>query len=87
MILLRLIFLLLIGYALLQLVRSIFRGGGPHSRRPAGEVETFRDPVCGTFVTGKDAVRGRFSGKTVYFCSQECLERYRQEYTNTSEEQ
>ncbi len=84
MILLRLVFLLLIGYALFLLVKSIIRGSLPRSRRPAGEVETFRDPVCGTFVTRGDAVVGRVAGKTIYFCSQECLEKYLRDSNHTT---
>jgi uncharacterized protein len=34
------------------------------------------DPVCGMKVDRASAVRAEFGGRTVYFCSQECLEQY-----------
>jgi YHS domain-containing protein len=39
--------------------------------------ETFRDPVCGTYVSPEVSVSSLFQGQRVHFCSQECLERYR----------
>ncbi len=44
--------------------------------KPVGE-ETHKDPVCGTYVAEDDAVIGRVEGERVYFCSMECLEKYR----------
>jgi YHS domain-containing protein len=37
------------------------------------------DPVCGKLVPRKQAVTLRQSGKTRYFCSQECCDSYRKE--------
>ncbi len=34
------------------------------------------DPVCGMKVDRENAVRGVFGGRTVHFCSQDCLEEY-----------
>ncbi|MGH9406696.1 MAG: hypothetical protein ACRD3D_12785 [Terriglobia bacterium] len=39
--------------------------------------EAARDPSCGMFVSPDVAHRLNWRGKTLYFCSQECLERYR----------
>lgn len=39
--------------------------------------EAVRDPVCGMFVSTELARRLDWRGKTLYFCSQECLEQYR----------
>jgi YHS domain-containing protein len=43
------------------------------SLQSAGEL--YKDPVCGTFVP-PSSLQSTASGKTVYFCSQECRDRY-----------
>jgi len=43
---------------------------GPHT----GEMA--RDPVCGMFVSTELPHRLRVGAKTLYFCSEECLEKY-----------
>ena len=37
-----------------------------------------KDPVCGTYVDVATSLRGVFEGETRHFCSQECLNKYRQ---------
>ncbi len=75
----RLLFMFLIGYC----VYLIFKGSGqkqaksPPRERPVGEI-THRDPVCGVYVSEDDAVVGRLEGERIYFCSMECLEKYRE---------
>jgi YHS domain-containing protein len=81
---LRLLFYLLFGYALYRIIKGSLRKNSTSPRQRSGEVETFRDPVCGMFVTREDAVMGRLGGERIYFCSTECLEKYRQDYANTS---
>lgn len=39
--------------------------------------ETARDPACGMFVSTELSHRLTRDGKTLHFCSLECLERYR----------
>lgn len=80
----RLLIFLLIFSVAYRLVKRLLRGMAVQSRRTTGEVETFRDPVCGTFVTRGDAVVGRVAGKTIYFCSQECLEKYLRDSNHTT---
>jgi YHS domain-containing protein len=36
-----------------------------------------KDPVCGTYLPRGDAIRETIDGRTVYFCSQECLSEYK----------
>jgi len=75
----RLIFLIAIGYCLYL----IFRGKaikGPDKAEPIGE-DTRQDPVCGVYVARDDAVIGNLEGEKFYFCSMECLEKYRKELT------
>jgi YHS domain-containing protein len=48
------------------------------SRRPdvpvAGELK--KDPVCGTFIPAATAMKKTVRGETVYFCSQECRDKF-----------
>jgi len=37
-----------------------------------------KDPVCGLYLPKGDAVRETIGGRTLYFCSQECLSQYKQ---------
>jgi YHS domain-containing protein len=45
---------------------------------------THRDPVCGMYVSEEDAVVGRLDGQRHYFCSMNCLEKYREQLDHTS---
>jgi YHS domain-containing protein len=36
-----------------------------------------KDPVCGTYLPKSDAVSARIGGETLYFCSKQCLSRYK----------
>ena len=38
--------------------------------------ELKKDPVCGTYVPVAASVTRRVNGQLVYFCSQECRDRY-----------
>jgi YHS domain-containing protein len=40
---------------------------------------TYRDPVCGVYVSEEDAVVGRLEGERHYFCSMDCLEKFREQ--------
>lgn len=74
---------LLIGYC----IYFFFKGRGRKEIPPVHaprkkETETYKDPVCGVYVTGDDAVVGRLEGEKVYFCSMACLEKYREQLEN-----
>jgi uncharacterized membrane protein YraQ (UPF0718 family)/YHS domain-containing protein len=43
------------------------------------------DPICGMKVDRSKAVRGEFGGRTVYFCSQGCLEQYQSRDSSAAE--
>ncbi len=52
----------------------------PGTRRaqvPAGGVLQ-KDPVCGTFVPEESSKKLTAGGETHYFCSEECLQKYRE---------
>ena len=53
------------------------------ANRDPGE-ETYRDPVCGVYVSEETAVIGRHNGQRHYFCSMNCLEKYREQLDHSS---
>jgi YHS domain-containing protein len=46
--------------------------------RESGE-ETYRDPVCGVYVSEETAIIGKHAGERHYFCSMNCLEKFREQ--------
>lgn len=85
----RLILLFVILYLLYRVTKNLIgsaaqkkriRSEKNRNRQPdrIGE-ELVEDPVCGTFVPISSATTLSESGRTVYFCSRECLEKYRKE--------
>lgn len=44
---------------------------------------THRDPVCGVYVAEDDAVVGTLDGERHYFCSMNCLEKFRDQLDHT----
>lgn len=77
---------LLVSVFLTMVVRAVWRllygiaagmatpGGRPAP--PARGVAMVRDPVCGTFVVPSSALMLKAAGSDVYFCSEECRQRY-----------
>ena len=70
--------LLYIGY---RIIISLTSANKPPTKsagsRGPGE-ETHRDPVCGVYVSEEQAVIGNHDGQRHYFCSMDCLEKYRE---------
>ena len=50
----------------------------------SGGEETHCDPVCGIYVTEDNAVIGTYQGERHYFCSMECLDKYREQLDHIS---
>jgi P-type Cu+ transporter len=48
---------------------------GPPSPAPAGG-ELKKDPVCGTFISTATAFQKNTGGRTYYFCSTECRDKF-----------
>jgi YHS domain-containing protein len=84
------LFPLLLIYVIRAVFRSLFGslfGGGSTrnappvgarqepSKVPAGG-ELRKDPVCGTYVSVASGLSHQANGKTVYFCSKECRDKY-----------
>ena len=50
-------------------------GRGP-SQEPRGHFEELvKDPICGIHTARSSAIAGRFEGRDVYFCSEECAQK------------
>jgi YHS domain-containing protein len=73
----KLLFLLVIGYVVYLVFKGAMKKVAPPARKPVGEV-AHKDPVCGVYVTEEDAVVGKLEGERIYFCSMACLEKYRE---------
>ncbi|APM38890.1 YHS domain-containing protein [Clostridium kluyveri] len=48
-------------------------------------VDMARDPVCGMYVSKKDALCRVINGRTYYFCSQNCADRFERKYVMKKE--
>ena len=76
--------LLYVGY---RIIIALTSSNKPQTKsagsRDPGE-ETHRDPVCGVYVSEETAVIGRHDGQRHYFCSMNCLEKYREQLDHTS---
>jgi YHS domain-containing protein len=48
--------------------------------RPPGPVKTedlVQDPYCHRYIPESEALKASLDGQTLYFCSRECLEKYK----------
>jgi len=76
--------LLYIGY---RIIVSLMQPKQPEKNvtgREGTAATTYRDPVCGVYVSEDDAVIGTHAGERHYFCSMACLEKYRDQLEHTS---
>ncbi|OGP72469.1 MAG: hypothetical protein A2Z73_02480 [Deltaproteobacteria bacterium RBG_13_60_28] len=73
---------MLVGYLAYRVVKKVYRSwtlGGAAPRTPrADEPELLvQDPICGTFIPKKDALKAHKDGQDYFFCSEGCLKRFR----------
>lgn len=81
-----LVFLIGVVWTLSQAVRSFLGRAKQGARRaasarssrqaPPSKGRTARDPVCGMFVSTEVSHRLVQNGKTLHFCSEDCLAQY-----------
>ena len=78
--LVRLLLWLIVGfiaYTVFQAIKTaLLKPPGPPPEKTARGEEMEQDPECGTFIPRNDAVKGHHKGETVYFCSDECRDKY-----------
>ena len=79
----KLIFFMVIAYLAYLILKATMKKVSPPAPKPLGEV-AHKDPVCGVYVTEEDAVVGKIEGKRIYFCSMDCLEKYREKLEKKS---
>jgi len=76
--------LLYIGY---RIIISLAAAKKPLSKSAGSrgpDEETHRDPICGMYVSEEDAIIGTHDGQRHYFCSMNCLEKYREQLDHSS---
>jgi len=68
-----------LAYRLVKKGRKFFNPGPPGSQapRPKEPEELVQDPICGTFIPRKEALKSQKDGKDFFFCSEGCLQRFR----------
>ena len=76
--------LIYIGYRVIMALLSGKKTEAVNQGSAADAAITHRDPVCGMYVSEEDAVVGRLDGQRHYFCSMNCLEKYREQLDHTS---
>jgi len=78
----RLVVAAIVLYLLYRVGRSLFRPSGraslPGRHNPGGE-DLVEDPVCGSYVPEGSALKMSVNGRKVYFCSRDCLDKYKKE--------
>lgn len=77
------ILLIYIGY---RIVKAMISGkeNRPEAVHGRDEAEaTHRDPVCGVYISEGNAVIGTLDGRRHYFCSMDCLEKFREQLDHT----
>jgi uncharacterized protein len=81
----RVILGLIIGYLLYLAVRKVALSLGlwPQAPLPRGNDKgapdvLVQDPVCGTFIPRREALKTEKDGKVYFFCSEGCLKRFLQ---------
>jgi YHS domain-containing protein len=68
----------LLGGIFASLRKPAARSSASPPRPPAHAGGVLRkDPVCGTYVTAESGIARTIQGEVVYFCSQECSDKYR----------
>lgn len=81
---LKLVIGIIVIYLLFKLFRKGFpqmggKGGSEEIRTAVAGEDLVEDPLCHTYVPIGDACRAQIDGKTLYFCSLQCLEQYKSE--------
>ena len=82
----RILIILVLVIALYYMVRGLFRPKAarnsktlhPGARREEGN-ELVKDPYCQTYIPTSAAIKARMGGENLFFCSEECMNRYAEE--------
>ncbi|MDD2366003.1 MAG: transcriptional regulator [Desulfuromonadaceae bacterium] len=75
-----------IGYRIIVSITSSKISAKASDKRDNNTTETYIDPICGLYVSAEDAVVGKLDGERHYFCSMNCLEKFRDKLDQTSKQ-
>jgi len=82
----RLLIWLLLAYIGFRIIKSLAAPKKPLSASPKNkDEETVQDPVCKMYLAKQDAILGTLEGKRHYFCSMNCLEKFREQLDHTQQ--
>ncbi|OPY14071.1 MAG: hypothetical protein A4E66_00503 [Syntrophus sp. PtaB.Bin001] len=81
---LRFIFTIVIIYLLYRVIKGVLRFPAKKESDPLLKTgsnaiqggDLVQDPCCLIYIPEKDAYKGSINGKTFYFCSKSCFEKY-----------
>ena len=78
----RIIILGVLFFILYWIIKGIFsrpaeKIAGKRGTHIGTEEIMVKDPECGIYVPKSDAITSSLGGQSLYFCSEECLDRYR----------
>ena len=74
------IFLIWVVYKLVRgiVLKALSKFESFQSGAPSQIEEMVQDPVCGSYISADHAVSGEFGGKRLLFCSDKCLNEYKE---------
>ena|GEM_PF-183755 len=77
----RFIVFAILGYILFRLTKGLLYSSQKKytDNISADENEMIKDPYCHVYIAKRDAYPAKLKGEALYFCSEECLERYKKE--------
>ena len=77
---------------LYYIAKSLFSPKKPKSDKPVMGADgravndvMVQDPCCGVYLPKGDAIRARIKGETHYFCSDTCVQRFKEGITYSSD--
>ena len=68
--------LILLGIIYWAVKRAFSPTRGKAASRGEAEEEMVQDPVCGCYLPKSQSLSISYRGKTLFFCSQECFQKY-----------
>ncbi len=85
----RLLIYLILGYLIYRVVRTVVRQASQQKVRKTdapplqADDVMIQDPQCGIYFARRDGVALTHEGRTLYFCSESCKEKFLAKYTRT----
>jgi YHS domain-containing protein len=58
-------------------LKTLFSGGGNTNEPKAVTTDMEKDPICSTYVQQETPYKLKYYDKIYYFCSQECLDKFK----------